>query len=111
MIVQISTNVYNNDIDVSNSGCSAQITIQTPVPTANIEVISGGATNVIGAKLPIIEKADGNTGGSAVIEINDKVFFKEVLDGDETVMLLGHTYIGGDVTLRSSYEQKTIIDT
>lgn len=55
-----------------------------------------------------VEKGGGNSG--AGLEANDRVYFKKITNNGTPMMLIGHTYNGGDDQIRTNYTQEQTID-
>jgi hypothetical protein len=48
---------------------------------------------------------------NTILEANDIVYFKQIDNLGDPLTLIGHTYLGGDATLETSYEQNQSITT
>lgn len=57
-----------------------------------------------------IKKDSGNF-DNTLLEANDVVYFKQIANAGDPITLIGHTYLGGDKTLETSYEQQQVIST
>lgn len=58
----------------------------------------------------LVIKDAGNT-DITTLEINDEVYLKKITNETDPITLFGHTYIGGDKQLETSYQQNQAIVT
>lgn len=102
------------DLPTATAFSSSDWFIFYNVNTQQTEKISGAALTGQGGWLWIegsnVQKASGNT-SKTVLEINDIVWFKDIVNAGDPLTLVGFTYLGGDKTLLDSYEQTKSITT
>ncbi len=100
---------YQNSFDATNrttffngSFVNGFLQFSLTYETNDVVIPNNGLNNLI-PQQGYIKKFNGNT--STQLEINDTVFYKPVLDGLDTVVLVGHRYNGGDQNDYNNYEK------